>query len=64
MDTGHAGHQTVGSDANIALTPLASAEEQRHTGTLTANRTITLSTSNAYLARASASPAQAAARLR
>jgi hypothetical protein len=43
-----AGHQTVTSDANFSLTPFGSAEEQRHTGTLTAARTITLSTANAY----------------
>ena len=42
------GQQTITTDANITLTPLVSAEEQRHTGTLTANRTVTLSTTNAY----------------
>jgi hypothetical protein len=42
------GQQTIAADANVTLTPLASAEEQRHTATLTASRTITLSTTNAY----------------
>lgn len=44
-----AGQQTVASDAAFTLTPLASAEEQRHTGILTANRALTLSTTNAYV---------------
>jgi hypothetical protein len=43
-----AGQQTITTDANATLTPLANAEEQRHTATLTASRTITLSTTNAY----------------
>jgi hypothetical protein len=42
------GHQTIATDANLTLTPLTSAEHQRHTGTLTADRTIALSTTNAY----------------
>ncbi|MDQ6436533.1 DUF2793 domain-containing protein [Mesorhizobium sp. LHD-90] len=42
------GQQTVSSDADITLTVLTSAEEQRHTGTLTANRTVTLSAANVY----------------
>jgi len=42
------GQQTVATDANFTLTVLTNAEEQRHTGTLTANRTVTLSTANAY----------------
>jgi hypothetical protein len=42
------GQQTVATDANFTLTPLVSAEDQRHTGTLTATRTIALSTTNAY----------------
>lgn len=43
-----AGVATVNTDANFTLTPLTSAPDQTHTGTLTANRTITLSTTNAY----------------
>lgn len=42
------GQQTVTSNAAFTLTPLTSAEEQLHTGTLTANRVVTLSTTNAY----------------
>ena len=42
------GQQTVSSDAAFTLTSLVSAEEQKHTGTLTANRAVTLSTANAY----------------
>jgi hypothetical protein len=42
------GEQTVSSDAALTLTPLTSAEEQKHTGTLTTNRAVTLSTANAY----------------
>jgi hypothetical protein len=42
------GSATVASDANFTLTPLTSAPTQRHSGTLTANRTITLSATNAY----------------
>jgi hypothetical protein len=42
------GQQTVATDVNLTLTTLTNAEEQRHTGTLTANRTITLSGTNAY----------------
>jgi hypothetical protein len=42
------GQQAVATDANFTLTVLTSAEEQKHTGTLTADRTITLSTTNAY----------------
>lgn len=43
-----AGVATITSDANVPLTPLTSAPDQTHTGTLTANRTVTLSTTNAY----------------
>lgn len=39
---------TVATDAGFTLTPITSAPEQKHTGTLTADRTITLSTTNAY----------------
>ncbi|MEQ1951212.1 DUF2793 domain-containing protein [Mesorhizobium sp. CN2-181] len=42
------GQQAVSSDADFTLTVFSSAEEQRHTGTLTANRTVTLSATNAY----------------
>ena len=42
------GQQAVATDAAFTLTPLTSAEEQKHTGTLTANRVVTLSTTNAY----------------
>ncbi len=43
------GTMTVNTNADFALTVLTSAEEQRHTGTLTANRTIALSATNAYV---------------
>lgn len=39
---------TVSTDAAFSLTPMVSAETVVHTGTLTTNRTITLSTVNAY----------------
>jgi hypothetical protein len=42
------GTQTINSNADLALTVLTNAEEQRHVGTLTANRTITLASTNAY----------------
>ncbi|WP_442580026.1 DUF2793 domain-containing protein [Mesorhizobium sp. ASY16-5R] len=42
------GQQAVSSDADFTLTVLTNAEEQRHTGTLTANRAVTLSATNAY----------------
>ena len=42
------GYQTISTDADFTLTPLGSAEEQKHTGTLTADRALTLSTTNAY----------------
>ena len=42
------GAATVASDAAFTLTPLSSAPDQLHTGTLTANRAVTLSTTNAY----------------
>jgi hypothetical protein len=42
------GAQTVATDAAFTLTTLTSAEEQKHTGTLTANRTVTLSATNAH----------------
>lgn len=42
------GVATVSSDAAFTLTPLTSAPTQVHTGTLTADRAITLSTTNAY----------------
>lgn len=42
------GQQTVATDADLTLTALTSAENQKHTGTLTANRTVTLSTTAAY----------------
>lgn len=42
------GQQTIASDADFTLTVLGSAEEQRHAGTLTANRTVTLSSTNAH----------------
>lgn len=46
--TSDGGYQTVSTDATFTLTPLTSPEQTRHTGTLTANRAVTLSTSNAY----------------
>lgn len=42
------GVETIVSDANFTLTTLNNAEQILHGGTLTANRTITLSTTNAY----------------
>ncbi len=42
------GQQTVTSDSNFTLTVLTDAEEIRHLGTLTLNRTVTLSTTGAY----------------
>jgi hypothetical protein len=42
------GQQTVSSNAAFTLTPLTSAEEQKHTGTLTADRAVTLSATNGY----------------
>lgn len=39
--------QAIATDANFTLTPHTSPERTRHTGTLTADRTITLSTTNA-----------------
>jgi hypothetical protein len=45
---GRAGQAAIATDADVTLTPLSSAENIRHTGTLTANRTITLATTNAY----------------
>ena len=40
--------QTVATNADFTLTTLTSAEQQRHTGTLTADRAVTLSATNAY----------------
>jgi hypothetical protein len=42
------GQQTIATDADATLTVLTNAEEIRHTGTLTADRTVTLSSTNAY----------------
>lgn len=42
------GVQTIATDAAVTLTPLTSAEQVRHTGTLTADRGVTLATANAY----------------
>ena len=55
------GQQTVATNANYTLTVLVNAENQRHTGTLTANRTVTLSTTNAYAGASSGLPAPGAA---
>mgnify|MGYP001241882430 CR=1 FL=1 len=41
------GHQTVGTDANLVLSPQQSAPHIRHTAVLTAHRTVTLSTRGA-----------------
>lgn len=41
------GWQTISTDANVTLTPYSNAEFISHSGTLTANRTVTLSTTNA-----------------
>lgn len=43
------GQQDILVDANFTLTPLTSAEEQFHWGTLTADRAMTISTTNAYV---------------
>jgi hypothetical protein len=40
-------YQTIATDAIFTLTPHTSPEQTRHTGTLTANRAVTLSTTNA-----------------
>lgn len=40
-------HQTLATDANFTLTPGTSPVLTRHTGTLTADRTVTLSTTGA-----------------
>lgn len=42
------GYDVDNTNANATWTPLTSAPTVRHTGTLTADRTITLSTTNAY----------------
>jgi hypothetical protein len=46
--TGAAG-QVVATDADFTLAAFTSPEQTIHTGTLTANRVVTLSTTNAYL---------------
>jgi hypothetical protein len=40
--------ETIATDAAFTLTPYSSAQRILHTGTLTANRTVTLSTTNAF----------------
>lgn len=45
---GDGGYTTVATNADFTLTVLTSAVNQRHTGTLTADRAVTLSTSGAY----------------
>lgn len=47
LHAGQGGHTTVASNAAFTLTPLTSAPNILHTGALTANRTVTLSTTNA-----------------
>lgn len=42
------GQETINSNAAFSLIPLTNAEEQKHTGTLTADRALTLSTTGAY----------------
>lgn len=42
------GHQTIATDADFTLTPLLSPESILHTGTLTAARAVTLSTTNVF----------------
>lgn len=42
------GYTTINTDAGYTWTPFSSAPSQRHTGTLTADRTVTLATTNAY----------------
>lgn len=42
------GQAAIGTDANVTLTVGTDDETQRHSGTLTADRTITLSTIGAY----------------
>jgi len=44
---GNGGYATVSSNADFTLTAITNAVNIRHTGTLTADRTITLSTTNA-----------------
>ncbi|RWN51925.1 hypothetical protein [Mesorhizobium sp.] len=40
--------QTIATDADFTLTPFSSPTETRHTGTLTADRAVTLSTTGAF----------------
>ncbi|MER9628387.1 hypothetical protein [Mesorhizobium sp. M0296] len=44
---GSAKQQTIATDVNVTLLPANNSPEVRHTGTLTANRTLTLSTTGA-----------------
>jgi hypothetical protein len=46
---GHPALQTIATDAAFTLTPMIDAPVVRHTGTLTASRTVSLSTVNAAL---------------
>lgn len=48
-DLGVARSQTLATNANFTLTPLTSPKQTIHTGTLTVDRTITLSTTNAQV---------------
>jgi hypothetical protein len=41
------GYQTIATDAAFTLTPVTSPLKTRHTGTLTADRAVTLATGNA-----------------
>lgn len=43
------GYETIATNAGYTWTPFSSAPHQRHTGTLTADRTVSLSTTNAYV---------------
>jgi hypothetical protein len=45
---GDGGYVTVATNADYTWTHMATAANTRHTGTLTADRTVTLSTTNAY----------------
>lgn len=44
----HGGQETLATDADFTLTTLTNGEDRKHTGTLTANRAVTLSTTGAY----------------
>lgn len=45
---GDGGYQTIATNVAFTITPMTSPRTTRHTGTLTANRIVTLSNTNAY----------------